>query len=518
MKMTILAILLLLCSLSGTASGKAVRCYDVNVNAPEQTIHHFGASDAWSMPYVGLWPMDQQRQIADWLFSTETEVDGQPKGIGLTLWRFNLGAGSAEQGDSSQINWQTRTECFRLADGSYDWNKQAGQRSFLRLAKERGVEHFLAFLNSMPVFFTKNGLATNTGRGGTINLKDDCYGKAASFIADALQGVERHDGIHFDYISPVNEADGSWNWTGPKQEGSPATNQEIARLVRCISKEFKRRGITTLITIPEASDLRCLWSPHESGWWRGNELATFFCPDSTKTFLGKTFGVAPVVMAHGYWTDTPLESLRSSRLKVRQMLRPYGLAYWMSELCMMSNDKEIGTGSLFDPSMRTALYVARIIHHDLVYGNAESWQWWRALGSDYKDAFVRILSEDNWKSGKAIDSKLLWAVGNYSRFVRPCARRYDLVVTENGTVLKEGDTDPRNVMLSAYRNVDGRWVIVAVNYSEGYRVVRLSVGGKQLRWKVYRTSEVEGENLKPVGDSDGDTSLEPQSVTTFVSY
>jgi hypothetical protein len=31
----------------------------------------------------------------------------------------------------------------------------------------------------------------------------------------------------------------------------------------------------------------------------------------------------------------------------------------------MSNDKEIGGGSYFDFSMRTALYVARVMHYDL---------------------------------------------------------------------------------------------------------------------------------------------------------
>ena len=56
---------------------------------------------------------------------------------------FNVGAGSAEQGEASQIAspWM-RTECFLQADGNYNWNKQQGQRNFLRLAKERGVNKF----------------------------------------------------------------------------------------------------------------------------------------------------------------------------------------------------------------------------------------------------------------------------------------------------------------------------------------------------------------------------------------
>ena len=129
--------------------------YMVNPKSPQQTIEHFGASDAWSMQSIGLWPEENvQNQIADWLFSTENDENGQPRGIGLSLWRFNLGAGSAEQGDSSYINKDTRTECFLRYDGTYDWTRQPGQVKFLKMAKQRGVPYMLAFLNSPPVYFT----------------------------------------------------------------------------------------------------------------------------------------------------------------------------------------------------------------------------------------------------------------------------------------------------------------------------------------------------------------------------
>ena len=108
--------------------------YKIETKNPQQVMEHFSASDAWSTQYVGLWPKEKREQIADWLFSMEMDVQGCPKGIGLSLWRFNIGAGSTEQGDSSQIGspW-TRTECFLQADGTYNWNKQKGQRNFLQI-------------------------------------------------------------------------------------------------------------------------------------------------------------------------------------------------------------------------------------------------------------------------------------------------------------------------------------------------------------------------------------------------
>ena len=135
--------LLTLCSAVLLTTATAAADFVVLTQQPRQTIRHFGASDAWSMQTIGLWAdATEQAKIADWLFSIETDAAGQPRGIGLSLWRFNLGAGSAEQGREAQINRSTRTECFLQKDGTYDWSRQAGQRRFLRLAKERGVPSF----------------------------------------------------------------------------------------------------------------------------------------------------------------------------------------------------------------------------------------------------------------------------------------------------------------------------------------------------------------------------------------
>lgn len=489
--------------------------YRIETTKAEQTVHHFGASDAWSMQFAGLWPEAQQNQVADWLFSTDNDANGQPKGIGLSVWRFNLGAGSAEQGDAAQIQPSTRTECLMRQDGTWDWSRQQGQRHFLHLAKERGVPHFLAFMNSAPVYFTANGLATNTGRGSFINLRSDQYGAFASFAANALKGIEAHDGIHFDYFCPVNEPDGSWDWLGPKQEGSPATNREVAKVVKAMSRAFKKQRLSTKIMFNESSDLRCLFGLHDAGWQRGREVPAFFTKDSTDTYVGDCYGTMPVIMAHSYWTNTPVSYMRQAREALRDSLRRYGVEYWQTELCVMGNDEEIGGGSHYDFSMLTGLYIARVIHHDLVYGNAASWSWWRSMGGDYRDGLIRVFSDDNWKTGRTLPSKLMWCLGNYSRFVRPEAVRYDITALDkDGKTVKDGDTEPYGIMASAYKNTDGSWIVVAINYSEATRLFRLE--GVEGTWRMYRTSDAEGESLKPVGTTIGNTSLMPKSITTFV--
>ena len=55
----------------------------INPEVTFQTIHNFGASDAWSCQYVGKWPDEQKNKVADLLFSLEKKEDGSPKGIGF---------------------------------------------------------------------------------------------------------------------------------------------------------------------------------------------------------------------------------------------------------------------------------------------------------------------------------------------------------------------------------------------------------------------------------------------------
>src|SRR6201986_5644450 len=64
----------------------AVRVHRVDLAKRFQTIDHFGASDCWTTKILGSWTPAARERVADLLFSRE-------KGIALSLWRFNVGAG-----------------------------------------------------------------------------------------------------------------------------------------------------------------------------------------------------------------------------------------------------------------------------------------------------------------------------------------------------------------------------------------------------------------------------------------
>jgi hypothetical protein len=274
--------------------------------------------------------------------------------------------------------------------------------------------------------------------------------------------------------------------------------------------------------VNESSDLRCLLGIYKTSWERGNAIAAFWSKDSTQTYLGNTPNVPHLMLAHSYWTNTPVNYMKRIRQELRKELKKYGVKFWQSEICIMSNDEEIGGGGGYDFSMKTALYVARIIHHDLCYSNAESWSWWRACGGNYKDGLIRVFEqrrrqprrqpqEQVQQGAKARDSRLLWTLGNYSRFVRPGAVRYDVDAKQ-----KE---DPYGVMVSAYKNADGTWVVVAINYSNEPQPLSLLLGGSNATttWHPYRTSDDAGETLKPLPATNGQTTLKARSITTFVT-
>ncbi|HNW49714.1 MAG TPA: glycoside hydrolase family 30 protein [Prolixibacteraceae bacterium] len=527
--LTTLSILSLSCKSEEQGNGKHapskpdVSTFVVDEQKKHQTIDNFGASDAWSMQYIGLWPKEKQEQMAEWLFSTETDEQGNPKGIGLSLWRFNIGAGSTEQGKASGIEdiWR-RSECFLLPDGSYDWNKQKGQLHFMQLAKQRGVNQFLGFILSSPVYWTQNGLATNTGRGATFNLKEDKYDDFVRFLTDVIQGVEQKEGICFNYICPFNEPDGHWNWTGSGQEGTAATKYEVAKTVRLLGKELENQKIGTKILIPESFDYNCMYRTHQyTQSDRGYQIQSYFTPDSIGSYIGDVPNVSRLMAAHSYWTDTPLSDLRKIRMEMGEALKKQNVRYWQTEVCIMNNDEEIGGGGKKDLTMKTALYIARVIHHDLVYANASAWHWWRAVANtDYKDGLIYAEPNPNNLDGTFTDSKLMWTLGNYSRFIRPGAIRIDVsAFNSNGEQISEGDTDPYALMVSAYENSDGTPVVVAINYQNKQRNFNLVWNGdKVTAWKSYLTSDSPNTNmaLQPMVNYAKRLTIPARSVITFV--
>ncbi|SDD47682.1 O-Glycosyl hydrolase [Dyadobacter soli] len=467
-----------------------------------QTIRHFGGSDAWACQFAGNWPLAKRNAIADLLFSTDTLADGHLKGIGLSLWRFNAGGGTAEQGEASGIRdeWR-RAESFFAGDGGYDWNKQAGQMWFLNAAKERGVNAFLLFPNSPPVQFTTNGKGYATN--GQPNLPAQQFDKFAGYLADVIDGVRKKTGITFQYVSPVNEP--QWDWSDGGQEGTPYFNNQIATITRSLSAALLKKSLATKINVAEAGQIEYLYSEHNRPG-RASQVSAFF-DKNNNDYIGNLPNVLPAISGHSYFTTSPYKAGADKRRQLAAAVAKVpGLEYWQSEYCILGDNEGEIKGEGRELGINPALYVARVIHNDLVNANATAWHWWISVSPyDYKDGLVYI--DKNKTDGNFQSSKMLWAMGNFSRFVRPGAKRIDA----SSSLGTDG------LLVSSYLNTNNELVTVIVNNDGEDREVKLALptDPKAGTIRAYETSAV--SDLAPMRVAGGNFVVKARSIVTVTS-
>lgn len=429
----------------------------VNPTVTYQTIHGFGASDAWNADFVGkYWSNSVKSDIARKLFSKNFLNNGNPEGIGLSRWRFNIGAGSAEQGTASNIEMaERRAECFLNEDGSYNWNKQSGQQWFLTQAKTYGVENLVAFVNSPPRFFTKNGRANsdNTNRYGNTNLKDDAYVKYAKFLATVLSNFKRK-GIPFSQISPINEPQYEWN---EGQEGCPWLNTEITRLAKELNKALVDSGLDTKILLSESASFKDLYSDNGNAD-KANQIWKFFSPSRTE-YIGNLPNMLYGLGGHSYWTDGDDATIRSVRQDLYNKSVQYGkIELYQTEYNLLSKS--------FSDYLTNAVFLAKIMYADLAIANVSVWDYWTAMERERwsqlnRFYLIRLMPSggdyaDLTAGGNVAHNKNLWVLGNYSLFIRPGFKR----------IMTSGADNLAGLMCSSYISPDSlRIVSVYVNIS-----------------------------------------------------
>ncbi|HET9502329.1 MAG TPA: glycoside hydrolase [Hymenobacter sp.] len=486
--------------LATAAHAQTVTTVRIDATKPHQTIANFAASDAWAGQFVGNWPAAKKEAIADLLFS-------QDKGIGLSMWRFNIGAGSAEQGAASGIKdeWR-RAESFLTPAGTYDFTRQAGQVWFLEAAKKRGVTQFLGFLNSPPVSLTRNGKAYATAK--QPNLAPDKAGALAAYCVRVLEGIRQKTGITFAYLSPVNEP--QWDWSDGGQEGTPFQNTDITDISKALGAKLAASKLPTQLLITEAGKLDYLYSAADKPG-QGDQIGAFFGDKAAPTYLGGTPRVAPIIAGHSYFTTSPYAQAVATRQQLAAKVASVPkLGFWQSEYCILGDNAGEINGGPRDLGMKPALYLARTIHADLAVADAAAWQWWLAISPyDYKDGLVYI--DKNKTDGQYYPSKMLWALGNYSRYLRPGTVRLDAQLADPASAGQP--------LVSAYKSANGKQLItVVVNDYDTPATVQLALNGGRLgAGKTYVTSataDLQPGAAVPAGQP---LRVEPRSVTTLVS-
>lgn len=466
----------------------------IDVHNKAQVIDNIGSSGAWfSEGIANSWPPEVREQMARWLFSKGTKPDGSPEGIGLSCWRFNIGGGTTEQGDSSGIkDSRKRVECFLRPDGTYDWSKQQGYLWFTRKAKEYGVETLIAFSNTPPVQFTQNGWGYKTTKDHLSNLRPDKYTAYATFLANVYRHFDK-EGLHFDYISPVNEP--QWDWAHPHgdadQEGTSWANHEIIHVARALDSALGSANTNILLT--EAGDLQYLYGHDGTAGHQIQEM--------TKSGIYSLPHIPTIIGGHSYFTDKGDSSRRAIRKHVADTAAKYGLNFWQTEYCMLADGYKDG---LQGPrsAMDCALFLSKVIHDDLVYGNAKAWQFWNSWEPGRADQDTRYyLVAMNPEQKKVTAVKNLWALGQFSRFVRPGMQRVNIENKDN-SLLISAYTSPKQV------------VVVAINYSDVAKSITPAVKDRKASTTRYYQTTKDADMKYFAGKKE--INLPARSITTII--
>lgn len=490
----------------------------IDMSKTAQTIDNFGASGCWFSEGIGkYWPAAKKERIAELLFSRKFDQLGNPKGIGLSAWRFNIGAGTTEQGDSSGIkDPRRRTESFLQRNGTYDWTKQLGYQFFLKKAHSYGVENLIAFSNTPPVQFTKNGLGYKTEKDYTTNLRDDSYDAYANFLAKVLLHFDQQ-GLHFQYISPVNEP--QWDWSHPymeaDQEGSPWKNEDIYKLSKLLNSKLEKEKLKSKILITEAGMLTYLYGGTTGA---SQQIQQFFKPGSP-LYVGDLSHIPKVIAGHSYFTESSDSTLVATRKNVADTARKYGVDYWQSEYSMLADGFREGS-KIKRSAMDCALFLSKVIHADLTAGNAKAWQFWNAYepgAADFDTRYylIALAPKSDFKDGEFTMTKNLWALGHYSLFVRPGMKRVAANISSGIT----GNAE--KMMISAYTDEKGKLVIVATNTGTTTINLNLDLIQAHKKYKTvtqYMTTEAADMNMKSSGQKPymKNLALPGRSISTVI--
>jgi O-glycosyl hydrolase len=501
---------------------------------------------------------------------------GNSSRIGTINYNASNQEGRWDRRAESFLKGSTGPEIVRAAEANdpaerYDWTKQAGQQYFFKKAKDLGTEILIAFSNSPVVPWTLNGYANNsaasantpgsngryTAQGNFANLKDlspsrgsfDGYGAFAGYLADVAEHFTQ-EGYRFDFIAPVNEP--QWEWNEDKQEGSPWLNSEIAHIAQELNTAIQSRSAIankTKIMITEAAQWDHIYTGGSAANQRTGQLDAFFNPANTATYIGDLPAMRPnMIGGHTYYTHANDATLRSHRTQLKTKADSLGVEVYSTEWCLLTGGEGLSnpaTANYYD----IALYMSKLCHSDITIGGITSWTYWTAMDMEMtgRDRYTLIglspgspntydiesyKTHNITESGSIKSMPTLWALGNYSLFVRPGFKRIGITKVDD---TEEGNNNITKLMATAYKSPAGytdkegnpvdRIVVVYVNMTTAsaqtaaiFTNGKLPIGIRCFRTDAANTGAENGGGLgmRYEGHAQGVITVPPRSVYTVV--
>lgn len=502
----------------------------IDLNTEYQTMDGFGASAAWWSQYVGTW--ENADDIIKLLYD-------ENEGIGLDIYRYNLGAGSRDINDNTMYIDDERTNCFLQKDGTYNWNNDAGAMRALSLARAHNPNlKVTLFSNSAPVYMTNNGhaYANPVNDDGTFNanISEGNYQRFASFVSTCAEHFI-DEGYNVTEVSPINEPE--WSWAGwYNGDGNVSMNQEGCNWTDDEALKFYNNYMIPTLRSNAKLNGRVKVSVWESGqmnhwqYWNGFLNKCFSNANDYKNNNANIRSYVDSVDTHSYWASTNDRNAVANQLKSGS----FGQKVRCTEYCQMGTDGSSGVyGRIYANGMTNgqeieyALAMADIIHQDLTILNAVEWDWWTACGKGiYTDSLVYVNANNH---NDIQTAKRLYALGNYSKFIDEGAKRVSISTGARfGASIHTDETyswtddwgtytDKNNyIEQSAYKNPDGTVVAVYINNSDTNETTTFD-SNTFGSYKTYVTDQTRDLALNQNGQAGKDAVVIPaKSVTTVV--
>ncbi len=418
-------------------------------SAANQTIDGFGASSAF---FGGNITDDQ----ADQLFDAK-------KGIGLSLLRTMIGVPDDTQDDGSE------------PDGAQPI-ATAPELATAQQAVVRGAKVWATAWTPPPIWKVTNN-KNGSGDGYSSNkLKTSHYQDYAQYLADFVDLMDKA-GVSIVGVSPANEPDYTATW-----DGAQWTPDELTTFIgQNMGPWFAEHCPSVKIITPDTAS-----------WPACDQYVTPLLADSTAS------GYVPVIATHPYsagnWAyDKPKQN---------------GKSFWETEW-----SQENMKGDTPDPSMTSAIGMAKQIHDNMVTTGMNAWSWWAIyITKDGFDDNVRLnpaLIQPDKSMGDPFMFKRGFAFGNWSKFVRPGFQRID--ATDNPTA---------NVLVEAYRD-STHLAVIAINAGTSTVTQKFVLDGGTFGtitpWVTSPDDSLASKSTIDASDSFS-YDLPASSVVTFVSW
>ncbi|MEH7010870.1 glycoside hydrolase [Neobacillus niacini] len=489
-------------ALETTSEGTSKEIIKLDPSYQQEPLDGWGTALVWFANVTGGWPDELRNQLADDLFGED--------GLNFNIARYNIGGGDAPEttpymrkGGAVPGYWNRPAE-FGPPEGNpegwkeqenwwdpentdhWNWNADANQQWWLKAAKERGADTFEAFSNSAPYFMTKSGYVSGNWHYGDENLKADQFENFAVYLTTVVDHLQKDLDIEFKTLSPTNEPSGFWEAKG-RQEGSNWPVPAQMKMINEVKKQLDQKQLNTVVSAMDESTppgFRENWEQYNA---------------ETRANIGQ-------LNVHTYWPE--------HQIGVRDIAKSSSKRLWMSEV-----DLSPGGIGQNHTDIRTGLGLSERITSDIQKLEPEAWVLWQAIedevnmNPDHENGNWGLIQVDfdpkDFSKVKIYKNKKYYAMGNYSKFIRPGSQ----VINSNSSST-----------LASINKQDDSVVIVYTNNTTEEKALSFDLSGfgtvkedaEAIPYVTSATKNITQESTIKISDKKLSATVEPQSITTFV--